>query len=98
MSEIADWNSDSVTQELLVYRYLNGWNYSIEYGAIEDGVYGSGIIKNSSLKKLSVEGESSFIGTDDQLIWVRCCMWCIRYRTCSSKASHIKYKVLFKIF
>ena len=40
MFDIADWNSDSVTQELLVYRYLNGWNYSIEYGAIEDGVYG----------------------------------------------------------
>ena len=94
MSEIADWNSESVTQALLVYRYLNGWNYSIEYGAIEDGVYGC-IIKNLSRTILSVVGESSFIGTDAQLIWVRCCMWCIRYRTCSSKASHIKYKIFF---
>ena len=42
-----------------------------------------------------IVGESSFIGTDAQLIWVRCCMWCIRYRPCRSKASHVKYKLFF---
>ena len=45
MFDIADWNSESVTQVLLVYRYLNGWNYSIEYGAIEDGVYAGRVSK-----------------------------------------------------